>query len=88
MVRNEEMKPIGATATAIAHAVNQIAAEKGITDEQIAQTIGRVKSYVNVRRHARKAWTADELDEIAVLFGMSNAFELIDVARGLRKRSS
>ncbi len=88
MVRNEEMKPIGATATAIAHAVDQIAKEKGITDEQIASRIGRVKSYVNVRRNARKAWTADELDEIAIMFGMANAFELIDFARGLHRHNS
>lgn len=85
MVRNDEMKPIGATATAIAHAVDQIAKEKGITNEQIGNRIGRAKSYVNVRLNARKAWTADELDEIAVLFGMRNAFALIDEARGITK---
>lgn len=85
MVRNDEMKPIGATATAIAHAVDQIAKEKGITNEQIGNQIGRAKSYVNVRLNARKAWTADELDEIAVLFGMRNAFTLIDEARGITK---
>lgn len=88
MVRNEEMKPMGATATAIAHAVAQLTAEKGLTNDNIAKRIGRAKSYVNVRMNARKAWTADELDEIAVMLGMANAFELIDFARGLRHRSS
>ena len=80
MVRNEEMPPIGGFARAFAGAVRALVGSAGISGSELARRMGRAQSYVSLRLNGRKAWTLDELDQIASILGISVG-ELFDKAR-------
>lgn len=80
MVRNEEVPPIGGFARVFASTVRALVNAAGISGSELARRMGRAQSYVSLRLNGRKAWTLDELDQIASILGISVG-ELFDKAR-------
>ncbi|WP_416174851.1 hypothetical protein [Bifidobacterium crudilactis] len=47
--------------------------------------LNRSQSYVQTRFHGEQAWTTDDIDALAKIFGLTNGFALIDEARGINR---
>lgn len=56
---------------------------RGISQGQMGKFLNRSQSYVQTRFHGEQAWTTDDIDSIAKIFGLANGFSLIDEARGI-----
>lgn len=80
MVRNSEMPEMGEFARAYARAVRAAVDAAGLSGSEVARRLGRAQSYASVRLQGRKAWTLDELDDIAHILGMEPE-DLLDRAR-------
>ena len=74
------MPQMGTFAQEYARAVRAAVEEAGLSGSGVARHIGRAQSYVSVRLQGRKAWTLDELDDIAHLLGITPE-ELLDRAK-------
>lgn len=74
---------MGAFAQAWARAVKESVEGAGMSGSALARRIGRAQSYVSVRLNGRKAWTLDELDQIARVLGVT-VDALMDRARSVR----
>lgn len=79
MVRNSELPPLGGFAQAYARAVRDAVAAAGVSGNQLSKRMGRAQSYVSLRLQGRRAWTLDELDEIARIIDVPIS-ELMDRA--------
>lgn len=79
MVRNSELPPLGGFAQAYASAVRDAVAAAGVSGNQLSKQMGRAQSYVSLRLQGRRAWTLDELDEIARIIDVPIS-ELMDRA--------
>ena len=71
MVRNDEMPQLGRFARAYARAVKAAVDDAGISGSELARRLDRAQSYVSVRLNGRRAWTLDELDQIAAVLGVT-----------------
>lgn len=62
---------MGAYARAVAKAVKTAAENQGISGSAIGRHLGRAQSYASTRLNGRRAWTTDEVDQIAALLGVT-----------------
>lgn len=70
MVRNEQMPDMGQYAKAVAKAVRAATENAGISGAELGRRLGRAQSYASVRLQGRRAWTTDEVDQIAIMLDM------------------
>lgn len=70
MVKNSEMPEMGAYAKAVAQAVRDAIAAAGVSSVKLGAHLGRAQSYASTRLQGRRAWTTDEIDQIATLLGI------------------
>ncbi len=61
----------------IARAIKGLMAEKGVTQQQIADAIKRTQGYVSERANGLDAWNTAELEQIAKRLGFADAFDLM-----------
>lgn len=80
MVRNNELPDVGNTAKTVAQFVRMQIEEKGFSQEEIGEVIGRTQSYASLRIKGLKPWSVDELDVLSKTLGYKDAFELIKKA--------
>ncbi|MHA7132582.1 helix-turn-helix domain-containing protein [Oerskovia turbata] len=83
MVRNEEMPKMGAFAKAVASAVKASVDDAGVSGSALARHLDRAQSYASTRLNGHKAWTLDELDQIASLIDVS-VEEILERARAAK----
>lgn len=89
MVRNESIPEMGEFARAVARVVKEAADAAGLSGSELARRLvapngnPRAQSYASVRLNGRKAWTLDELDEIAGWLGLT-VDEIVTRARSRR----
>lgn len=88
MVRNNELKPVGAISKQIARKIREISEAKGLSQEDLRRIIGRSQSYTSLRVKGMKSWTIEELDKLAPKLGYSDAIELMNVARSVSSAGS
>lgn len=74
---------MGVFATAWAAAVRAAVEDAGLSGSALARRLDRAQSYVSVRLNGRKAWTLDELDQIARVIGVT-VDDLMERARSSR----
>ena len=74
------MPELGQFARAYARAVKAAVDAAGISGSELGRRLGRAQSYASLRLNGRRAWTLDELDQIAALLGVT-ADELMQRAR-------
>lgn len=82
MVRNAQIPEMGKFAQAWASAVKSAVASAGVSGSELARRLDRAQSYVSLRLNGRRAWTLDELDQIARVLNMS-VDELMERARAV-----
>lgn len=80
MVRNNELEPTGAISKRIAKNVRAMIEDKGLSQEEVGQVVGRSQSYTSLRIKGLKSWTVDELDKLAPKLGYKNAIDLMRTA--------
>lgn len=83
MVRKSEMPETSTTTKVIAETIRKHMESRGISQGQMGKFLNRSQSYVQTRFHGEQAWTTDDIDSIAKIFGLANGFSLIDEARGI-----
>ncbi|WP_137655858.1 hypothetical protein [Bifidobacterium moukalabense] len=83
MVRKDEMPPTSSITKLVAETVRILAEEEGLSQRQVGQLVDRSQAYAHDRLVGNKAWDTDELDRLARHFHLTNAFALIDRARGM-----
>ncbi|MDE5641278.1 MAG: hypothetical protein K2I40_06205 [Bifidobacterium castoris] len=81
MVRNEELPETGKVTRQIAAAIRARMSERGLTQADVGDAIGRAQSYASLRIKGMKPWNVDELEILAPLLGYDNIFTLINGAR-------
>lgn len=59
--------------------------EKGITQQNLADRLGRSQTYVSERCLDKKSWTLQDIDEIAKAFGYPGMMALLNDMQGIRK---
>lgn len=79
----KKMQIESASSRIVAEAVDHLAIINSMDNLYISNALGRSRSYVQARRSGQKDWDMTELDKLAKLFGLSNAFALIDYSRGI-----
>ena len=77
------MAPMSATTKVIAEATRELIESEGMSQEQVGSLLGRSQSYVSARTKGLLPWTTEDIDKLAKHFGFTNAFGLIDKARGI-----
>lgn len=85
MVRKSELHDTSAITKVIAEAIAGAMKDAGVTQNQLADGIGKSQSYVSTRYRGEQAWTTDDIDAIAKVLGLSNGFALLDLARGIAR---
>lgn len=88
MVRNEELPETGKVTRQIAAAIRARMSERGLTQADVGDAIGRAQSYASLRIKGMKPWNVDELEILAPLLGYDNIFTLINGARAPASASS
>lgn len=81
MVRNEELPETGKVTRQIATAIRARMSERGLTQADVGDAIGRAQSYASLRIKGMKPWNVDELEILSPLLGYDNIFTLINSAR-------
>lgn len=77
MVKKEEKRAMPESAQQIARAIKGLMAERRVTQQQIADAIGRTQGYVSERANGLDAWNTLELEVIARRLGFADAFALL-----------
>lgn len=83
MVRNSELPEMDPFSRLISASVKTLAAKKQMSNAYIARQIGKSPTYVSLRIRGLDAWDTHDLSALARLFGYTNAFGIVDEARGL-----
>lgn len=71
---------MGEFSRAVAGAVKDALAAAGVSGSAVGRSLNRAQSYASLRINGRKAWTLDELDQIATLLDF-DVDELMQRAR-------
>ena len=66
---------------AISMAVKTQSKRAGVTNEKMAESIGKSRDAFSRRINNHTAWQLDEVDKIATVLGLSDGWSLIDLAR-------
>lgn len=77
MVRNDQLPENGRASKLLAARVRELIDERGLTQSEVGECIGRAQSYASLRIKGMKSWTIEELDQLARRLGYSDAFALI-----------
>lgn len=77
MVKRDEKRPMPEATRQIARAIKGLMAERGVTQQQIANAIDRTQGYVSERANGLDAWNTAELELIAKRLGFADAFDLL-----------
>lgn len=64
------MPQMGAYARAVAQAVKAAIDARGISGSAVGRHLHRAQSYASYRLNGRKAWTTDEVDQIAKMLNI------------------
>lgn len=86
MVRNEELRPTSYATRLLAETVCGLIDAQSLSRNRVCLALGRSQTYVSIRIRGMAPWNTDDLDKLAKLFGYSNLFSLMDVARGTTPR--
>lgn len=83
MVRRDDLRKMDAFTELIAECVRVELENAHVTQQQCADMLGRSQAYVSIRLRGIEARTTNDLNNIAQFLGYTNAFTLLDRARGV-----
>lgn len=77
MVKKVDKREVPEFTRLVARTIKGMMAERGVTQSQVAEAIGRTQGYVSERVNGLDSWNTAEIEALAHIFGISGGMELM-----------